>query len=189
MTVFISGGCKNGKSSIAEDIAVRLANGGPLYYVATMQAFDDEDRARIKRHVAQRQGKNFITLEQPRNIEEILNKTDAAKSTFLLDSVTALMINELYSSSDAMGEETYDMSADMNAPARVADGFEKLCAGVKNIVFVSDYIYMEKDNYSEYTVEYLKALSTVDKALAKMCDAVCEVSFGNLIMYKGEQLL
>ena len=186
MTIFISGGCKNGKSSIAEDACVKLAKGGPLYYIATMQAFDDEDRARIKRHIQSRDGKGFVTLEQPKNILEILNKCDAANSTFILDSVTALMINELYSSSDAMGEETYDMTSDKNAAQRVAAQLTELCDKVRNIVFVSDYIYQEADNYSDYTLEYLQSLSTVDKALAKKCDVVCEITFGNVITYKGE---
>ena len=32
MKILISGGCKNGKSSYAQDLAVQLADGGPLYY-------------------------------------------------------------------------------------------------------------------------------------------------------------
>ncbi|MBQ2041889.1 MAG: bifunctional adenosylcobinamide kinase/adenosylcobinamide-phosphate guanylyltransferase, partial [Firmicutes bacterium] len=68
MTIFISGGCKNGKSTIAEDCCAALACGGPLYYIATMQAYDDEDRARIKRHQNSRAGKGFITIEQPRDL-------------------------------------------------------------------------------------------------------------------------
>lgn len=186
MTIFISGGCKNGKSSIAEDACVKLAKGGPLYYVATMQAFDDEDRARIKRHVESRDGKGFETIEQPKNILQVLDKCDASEGTFLLDSVTALMINELYSASEAMGEETYDMSSDKNAAARVCGQLEELCKKAKNIVFVSDYIYQERDDYSEYTLEFLEALSTVDRKLAQLCDTVCEVAFGNTDIYKGE---
>ena len=43
MTVFISGGAKCGKSSIAQEIAVRLAAGEGLYYVATMIPTGVED--------------------------------------------------------------------------------------------------------------------------------------------------
>jgi len=186
MKIFITGGCKNGKSSIAEDISSKLAKGGSLYYIATMLPFDDEDRARIKRHIRQRDGKGFVTVEQATNILEILNKTDAAQGTFLLDSVTALMINEMYCSKNAMGEDTYDMTADKTAPQRVASELTELCSRVKNIIFVSDYIYMEKDNYNEFTEEYLRALSLADRALAKACDVVCEVTFGCPEIYKGE---
>ena len=36
MTVFISGGAKCGKSSIAQELAVKLSGGQGLFYVATM---------------------------------------------------------------------------------------------------------------------------------------------------------
>lgn len=186
MTIFISGGCKNGKSSIAEDCCVKLKGNGPLYYLATMQAFDDEGRARIARHVASRDGKGFITIEQPKNILEILDKSDYENGTYILDSVTALMINELYSSDEAMENNAYDMKANALAPTKLAQELTELCDKVKNIVFVSDFIYAETDKYSEYTDEYLKALSTVDKALAKKCDTVVEVCVGNTNILKGE---
>ncbi len=186
MTIFISGGCKNGKSSIAERCCVNLAKGGPLYYLATMQAFDDEDRDRIKRHQESRADKNFETLEQPLHILDCLERSDSKNGTYILDSVTALMINELYSNTEAMGEETYDMTSDPTAAERVSRELVQLCRSVKNIVFVSDFIYSGIDSYSEYTEDYLKALSTVDKALAKECDAVAEVCIGNINMFKGE---
>lgn len=56
MTVFLSGGCKNGKSTLAEQIAVHLSRPGRLYYLATMIPHDEEDRARIARHVESRAG-------------------------------------------------------------------------------------------------------------------------------------
>lgn len=186
MNIFISGGCKNGKSSIAEQCCVNLAAGGPLYYIATMQAFDDEDRARIARHVASRDGKGFITLEQPLHILECLEKSDPEQGTYILDSVTALMINELYSSDSAMGEESYDMTADPEAGSRVAAELTQFCRRVKNAVFVSDFIYEEAAEYSEYTDEFLRALSTADRALAKECDAAAEVILGNINLFKGE---
>ena len=186
MTIFISGGCKNGKSSIAERCCTELAKGGPLYYIATMQAFDDEDRERIARHQRSRAGKNFTTLEQPLGILGCLENSDPDNGTYILDSVTALMINELYSNTGAMGEDTYDMTSDPSAAARVSAELTELCRRVKNIVFVSDYIYSEADAYSEYTDEFLKALSVVDRTLAKECDAVAEICIGNINMLKGE---
>ena len=51
MTIFLSGGCKNGKSTLAQHAAKKLAGDGPLYYIATMIPHDEEDRARIRRHL------------------------------------------------------------------------------------------------------------------------------------------
>lgn len=184
MTIFISGGCKNGKSTIAEDCCVALADGGPLYYLATMKAFDEEDRNRIARHRASRAGKGFHTIEQPLHIDRAADGVDGANGTFILDSVTALMINELYSFPEE-GEAFQDFGADPEAGNRVAAELVALCGKVKNIVFVSDYIYSEADAYNKYTDEFLRALATADKALAKHCDAVAEVCLGNINMIKG----
>ena len=54
MRVLISGGSKSGKSLLAQELTLRLANGGKRYYVATMIPADEEDRARIRRHLAER---------------------------------------------------------------------------------------------------------------------------------------
>lgn len=49
MNYFLSGGAKNGKSSLAQQIV--CAQGGPHYYLATMIPHDDEDWLRIRRHL------------------------------------------------------------------------------------------------------------------------------------------
>ena len=178
MTIFISGGCKNGKSTIAENCCLALAKGGPLYYVATMTAYDDEDRARIRRHRESRRGKGFITVEQPRDLLGCLEKTDSENGTYILDSVTALLINEMYSPERE--------SADPDAGKRTAADLEAFAKSVKNAVFVSDYIYSGADDYSQYTIDYQKALALCDRTLAACCGAVAEISGGIAVMYKGE---
>ena len=178
MTLFISGGCKNGKSSIAEDCCEALAKGGPKYYIATMIAYDDEDRERIKRHVASRAGKDFITLEQPKDLLACLENSDPSEGTYLLDSVTALLINEMYSPDCP--------EAGHKAGERTAKALAEFAGRVKNAVFVSDYIYSEGAEYSEYTEEYMKALALCDRALAAACDCVAEISGALPTVYKGE---
>ena len=178
MTILISGGCKNGKSSIAESCCQALAKDGPLYYIATMIAYDDEDRERIRRHVASRVGKNFITLEQPRDLLDCLKNSDPEHGTYLLDSVTALLINEMYSPEDP--------KADPKAAKRTSDDLKTFAKSVKNAVFVSDFIYSEGSEYSKYTRQYMKALAKCDRTLAKTCDVVAEISGAIPTMFKGE---
>ena len=72
MNVLISGGCKNGKTSFAQDIAVELSRGGNRYYAATMIPYDGEDRNRIARHIEDRAEMGFETLEVPRDIASCL---------------------------------------------------------------------------------------------------------------------
>ncbi len=175
MIVFISGGCKNGKSTYAQRAAKVLHGGsGGLYYVATMIPHDDEDIARIKRHVSERDGWGFTTIECGRDIESVLDRADSG-GTFLLDSVTALLSNEMFTAD----------GFDPDAWKKVADGLCRLCDNLKNIVLVSDYIYSDAYRYDQYTEMYRRGLAMIDRALARRCDTVIEVCSGTLIKHKG----
>lgn len=209
MNVFISGGCKNGKSMYAQNIARNMAQSRnvPLYYVATMIPTDDEDRARIKRHLSERDGWGFETIEQGRRICDALKaaaspdggrncpgtadaqvkgtadgqgKGDAAvtvnpEGAFLLDSVTALLSNEMF---------LPDGTVDFGAGERVAEELVRFAQQTGNTVFVSDYIYSDGQVFDSYTESYRKALAFIDRRLAEVCDSVIEVSFGHIYEYK-----
>ena len=75
MTIFLSGGAKNGKSTLAQELAVKLSGAGKRYYVATMIPTDEEDLARIRRHVADRDGLGFETIECSKNMLSCLERT------------------------------------------------------------------------------------------------------------------
>ena len=177
MNVLISGGCKNGKTSFAQDIAVKLSSEGNRYYVATMIPYDGEDRERIARHIEDRAGMGFATLEVPRDIASCLSlaKPDA---TFLVDSVTALLLNELF-------PKTHNGEADPDAVDRCRTGLLNLAEGAKNAVFVTDYIYSDAMRYDAFTENYRASLAALDCALAEVCDVVIELCAGNVIFHKG----
>lgn len=174
MTVFISGGAKNGKSSLAQDLAVQLANGGLRYYVATMIPVDEEDRDRIRRHVADRDGLGFEAVECGRHILSCLDRVDR-NGSFLLDSATALLMNEMFR----------DGTVDEQAGERCARELAAFVRSVKNAVIVSDGIYSDAARYDEITELYRKGLAHVDRTLARVCDTVIEMTAGQPIIYKG----
>lgn len=177
MNVLISGGCKNGKTGFAQEIAMKLSGGGKRIYVATMVPFDDEDRARIARHIAERVGFGFETLECPRNIAACLH-TAGEDATFLVDSVTALLLNELYP--DLQAPE-----ADPGAENRCREGLLAVAGKAKNAIFVSDYIYSDAARYDAFTEQYRASLASLDRALAAVCNTVIELCAGNAIFHKG----
>lgn len=178
MTYFISGGAKNGKSTLAQDLTVALAKGGKHYYVATMISTGSEDDERIRRHIADRDGMGFETVECFRNIMDCLNIADK-DGVFLVDSVTALIQNSLFPV-----EKNYEM--DISAANRCADELVKFAGTVRHAVFVSDYIYSDAERYSESTEIYRKCLADIDRRLAKVCDTVIEVSTGQFAIHKGD---
>ena len=178
MTYFISGGAKNGKSTLAQDLTVALAKGGKHYYVATMISTGAEDDDRIRRHIADREGMGFETVECFRNIMECL-KTADKNGVFLVDSVTALIQNSLFPI-----EKNYEM--DLEAANRCTEELVAFARTVRHAVFVSDYIYSDAEEFSESTEIYRKCLASIDRRLAKICDTVIEVSAGQPIIYKGD---
>ena len=178
MTCFISGGAKNGKSTLGQDIAVALAGGGRLYYVATMISTGSEDDDRIRRHIADREGMGFETVECFRNILDCLETADK-NGVFLVDSVTSLIQNSLFPV-----EKNYEM--DLDGANRCADELVAFAHTVCHAVFVSDYIYSDAERYSESTEIYRKCLADIDRRLAKVCDTVVEVSAGQLMIHKGD---
>jgi adenosylcobinamide kinase/adenosylcobinamide-phosphate guanylyltransferase len=175
MKIYISGGCKNGKSTLAQTLAKNLALGGELYYIATMEPHDKEDEARVARHVKEREGWGFITIECPREISSCFDKLDG-EGTVLLDSVTALMQNEMF--------KPPEYAMDASAPERVTEGLLELGRRVKNIVYVSDYIYSDAALYDEITEGYRRGLAYADRLLAKDCDRVAELCAGTVTWFK-----
>lgn len=177
MNILISGGAKNGKSYFAQRQAKQMADeqGVPLYYIATMIPHDEEDRARIRRHIKERAGWGFATLECGRKLPGLLDEGGEAhtppdpRGAFLLDSVTALLSNEMF------GE---DGSFDAGAAERVARDCTAFAKATGNTVFVSDYIYGDAQRYDDMTEEYRRGLAYIDRQLAKVCDRVIEVSAG-----------
>ena len=172
MSTYISGGCKNGKSYYAQRVA--RAGGKPLYYIATMIPHDDEDLARIRRHRNERAGWGFETLECGRDILSCLDGADP-KGSFLLDSVTALLSNEMFTA-DGMAP---------GAPERIADALEDFVRRAPRTVLVSDYIYSDAMLYDEWTEAYRRGLALIDRRMAACCDNVIEVVNGRFIVHKG----
>ncbi|MCL2201804.1 MAG: bifunctional adenosylcobinamide kinase/adenosylcobinamide-phosphate guanylyltransferase [Oscillospiraceae bacterium] len=179
MRIFVSGGCKNGKSFYAQRLAKSAAGRGGqpafMYYVATMRPVDSEDDERIKRHRDERDGWGFTTIEQPVRIEEILEKCDK-RGCFLLDSLTALLAEEMFPP---------EGSPDELAADRVIAGLTQVLEAIGNIVVVSDYIYGDAMFFDPLTESYRRSLAKIDRAAAKLCDVVLEISYAGVIVHKG----
>lgn len=123
MVILISGGCKNGKTSVAEKIINNISGGKNMYYVATMIPYDNEDKIRIAKHIEERSKYNFKTIEiedsvnpifdelsKYSNIDFKIKSSDNSKliedtslqeketlfhPAFLFDSITAYLLNHI----------------------------------------------------------------------------------------------
>ncbi len=175
MTVFIAGGSKSGKSMEAQRIARELAGQERLFYLATMEPRDLEDSARISRHVKQREGWGFETLECPRNICQAIEAA-GAKGVFLLDSVTALLSNEMYP----------EGRINFYAAEKIARELEALSKNAAGLVVVSDNIYCDCGGYEKFTEEFRRGLAMIERRLAGSFDRVLELSINQAVELKRD---
>ena len=175
MRYFLSGGSKSGKSMLGQRLARDMAAGGPLYYIATMIPRDEEDHARIRRHLQERAGWGFTTVECGASLLGGLAGCAPAGS-FLLDSVTALLTNVMF---------TKDGSFCKDAPEQLARDIEMLCARCQKLVIVSDDLYSDARRFDAWTRDYCAGLGLICRRAAAACDVAVEVTADFPICWKG----
>ena len=92
--VLIGGGARSGKSAYAVQRALSL--GSRRVFVATAEAFDDEMRARIAAHVAERANR-FTTIDAPHHLERVLESlhSRADVDVAVVDCLTLWLSNLL----------------------------------------------------------------------------------------------
>ena len=176
MKIWITGGAGSGKSSLAQKLAATLAAGEPHYYVATMVPRDDEDRRRISRHIEDRAGMGYRTIECPCSLTERI--TPDSEGTYLLDSATAMLANAMF------GERDFVYESD--AAQKVAADLRLFSERVKHFVVVSDGICSDAALYDEMTDGYRRGLAYIERQMAAQCDTVIECVAGGAIVHKGK---
>ena len=171
MIVLVIGGNGSGKSEFAETICMQL----PVkekYYIATMQAFDEESKARIAKHRKARSGKGFETIEQGTHLEQI---TLPEHATALLECMSNLVANEVFAP-DGRGRDCGDI---------LKAGLHHLAAQAEHLVIVSNDIFSDGILYDPETEQYMKLLGEVNQEAAQMADYVYEVVCGIPLCVKG----
>lgn len=92
MIDFILGGARSGKSAMAERIATTRAK--QVVYIATAQNRDAEMSARIHHHQTRRPD-NWITVEEPVDLDQVLKEYDRQNHLILVDCLTLWVSNLL----------------------------------------------------------------------------------------------
>ena len=190
MMVLVVGGSGSGKSSYAEKVTVSLAqesvkeitksentslsdfklNIPKKYYLATMQVFDDEGRKKVDRHRKLRNGKGFFTIEQPVRISSALEKMEDGDRAVLLECISNLTANEMFSEKKTMTE--------IQVTENVIRDIKMLKEQTNHLVVVSNNIFEDGITYDETTTKYIRAMGKINQKLAALADRVVEVVAG-----------
>ena len=173
MFTLVIGGAASGKSGYAEDLILRSGT-MPRTYIATMEPFDDECRARIARHRALRAQKCFETVECYTGLERLCLPDRRA---VLLECMSNLAANELYS----------PRGAGRDAEAAILRGIDVLLSQCRELVVVTGEVFSGGCNYKGDTLRYLQVLAAVNRAMAARADRVAEIVCGQAVYYKGKR--
>lgn len=132
--IVLLGGARSGKSAKAEQLAI--ARGGPVLFVATATAGDEEMARRIAVHRAARPG-DWHTLEAPQGVAAAVGAAGDVAPTVVLDCLT-LLVSNLLLVYETEGEEEVGRRVDAEIDALLA----AIDAGTATWIVVSNEVGM-----------------------------------------------
>ncbi len=91
-STLITGGARSGKSRLALELA--LKSGGPVLFVATAEAGDDEMKRRIEAH-RQARPADWSTLEVTMHAGHEISRNIGRAQTVIIDDIT-LLVNNIF---------------------------------------------------------------------------------------------
>ena len=165
--LLISGGNGSGKSRYAEELIARTT--GPRYYIATMEPQTEENRRRLGKHIAQRSGLNFATLELTAHVG---TAPVTADSVVLLEDVSNLLGNTVFSAHCTLEDAWQDMLA-----------LQKRC-GLLVAVTISG---LSSHGYAGETATYIDDLNTLNRRLFDLADAAVTMKNNSPVWEKGAE--
>jgi adenosylcobinamide kinase/adenosylcobinamide-phosphate guanylyltransferase len=183
--IFITGGVRSGKSSFAERKALEIARntGGKLTYIATGVPSDSEMRERIEKHKRDRKsGKyNVKTVERPVQIGNLADQFNE-QDIILLDCVTTLLNNELFSS-----KQQWDGLLLETVKENILSGITSIKNRTRAMIVVSNEVLHESLNGNKLVFTYGRLLGQIHQKLVKEADQAFLVEAGIPVAMKGDR--
>lgn len=167
MLILITGGNGSGKSRCAEALAAQFA--GNKLYAATMIPWGPEGEARKEKHIRQRRGLGFVTVECPFSLDEVPAGKD---DLVLLEDVSNLLANSLFDAEHLAPPEAVE--------AQII-ALEKRCAALIAVTIGG----LTGDGCDAETKKYVAELNALNDRLARHAEAVIELRGGKPQLIKG----
>ena len=187
MFTLVIGGSASGKSEYAEQHVLSLSTPektspqfGNRIYIATMQPFGEDARARIARHHAMRRDRGFVTIERYTDLSGL--KVPEG-SNVLLEDMGNLVANEMFSKKNVADEMLPDKihsgeTHDLPVQYAVLTGVDHLLLQCAHLTIVTNEVFSDGKIYEKETLHYLRELAAVNRTLAARADHVVEVVCG-----------
>ncbi len=171
-TLFVTGGCKSGKSAFAQQWVEQ--RGEPCLYIATAESIDEEMAERILRHQESR-GSGWQTVEEPLNVLAVLRAQAPEYAAVLLDCVTIWLGNMQY--------HNY-------TPEQITDAVRELGEAVReapcSVAVVTNEVGWGIVPSTALSRAFRDLAGTCNQQLAAYCDNAVLVASGLPLILKGE---
>ena len=178
MIVLVLGTPDSGKSKIAEDIVMRLAEscdkaaGMDKLYIATMIPFGEEGDRRIEKHRNMRAGKGFLTVEKYTEVDSLIGEIGGlGRKCCLLECMSNLVGNEMH---DPRNLSLSDEELEKLITEQVL-ALGKSCG---HLVVVANRFLTEDAGYDDETRRYVRIADRVNEILKAGADKTCELAEG-----------
>jgi adenosylcobinamide kinase/adenosylcobinamide-phosphate guanylyltransferase len=184
MRHLVVGGARSGKTQAALHHALEWSRREQfgVTYVSTAEALDDEMRARIARHRAERPA-TWHTIEAPRQLAAALSRI-AQPAIVIVDCITLWLSNALLRDFDES-----EPHADLPVWDRERESLLALLEGYNGvIILVSNEVGSGIVPMAALSRRFQDEQGRLNQQLARLCDRVTLVVAGIEMPLKGEQL-
>ena len=175
--ILVTGGARSGKSNFAEKLCKDQNNN--TAYIATSIPFDDEMKERVKKHKESRP-QNWKTYEIYKDIYTIINDISKEHKTVILDCVTLLVNNLMFTYEIDIDNSTQD---EINGLEKyIKEQVEKLLIEIKKtnlyFVIVTNELGLGGVSINKLTRIYTDIIGRINQQIATHSDEVYFVVSG-----------
>lgn len=168
--ILITGGARSGKSTYAEQLALRLTR-HPVY-LATARIWDEDFRQRVLMHQARR-GPEWLNIEEEKQLS--LHKVEGR--TVVIDCVTLWCTNFFF-----------DLQADIRqALAAAQQEFDRFTAQEATFIFVTNEIGMGGTSENELQRKFTDMLGWMNQYIAARASEVILMTAGIPVTIKSDK--
>jgi adenosylcobinamide kinase / adenosylcobinamide-phosphate guanylyltransferase len=185
--IFVTGGVRSGKSSFAEQLAVKMASEHhlQLHYIATSEVTDEEMRKRITLHRLAREKSPlpWKTWEFPHPNTTLISNF-GKEDVILLDCLTTWIGNvcfhQMECSSPSKEEDIVSKSV-----LEVMNTIDALSARVHTFILVSNELLHDGNLSDPYVFAYKRMIGLLHQKIVQRADTVYLVETGIALKMKG----